>query len=115
MSGKPVCGNADNSMIMFECPGCECVHGVSVNGQPNAMGATWGWNGDFVRPTFTPSILVRGTMPITDQQRDRIMAGEPFLPKDVVCHSFVRDGQIQFLPDCTHKLAGQTVPMEPWE
>jgi hypothetical protein len=27
------------------------------------------------------------------------------------CHSFVVDGQIQFLGDCTHKLAGQTVPL----
>lgn len=28
-----------------------------------------------------------------------------------VCHSFVRDGQIEFLGDCTHSLAGQTVPL----
>jgi len=26
-----------------------------------------------------------------------------------VCHSFVTDGRIQFLTDCTHALAGQTV------
>jgi hypothetical protein len=29
------------------------------------------------------------------------------------CHIFVRDGKIQFLNDCTHELAGKTVPMEP--
>ena len=29
----------------------------------------------------------------------------------VVCHSFVRAGQIEFLGDCTHEFAGQTVPM----
>ncbi|WP_241754456.1 hypothetical protein [Cupriavidus basilensis] len=28
-----------------------------------------------------------------------------------VCHSFVTDGRIQFLGDCTHALAGQTVPL----
>lgn len=28
-----------------------------------------------------------------------------------VCHSFVRDGRIQFLSDCTHKLANQTVDL----
>lgn len=28
-----------------------------------------------------------------------------------VCHSFITDGQIQFLNDCTHPLAGQTVPL----
>jgi hypothetical protein len=32
---------------------------------------------------------------------------------DKVCHSLIRDGQIQFLTDCTHELAGQTVPLAP--
>jgi hypothetical protein len=31
-----------------------------------------------------------------------------------VCHSFVRDGQIQFLGDCTHALKGQTVERPEW-
>jgi hypothetical protein len=32
----------------------------------------------------------------------------------VVCHSFVTDGRIQFLEDCTHELAGQTVDLPEW-
>lgn len=28
-----------------------------------------------------------------------------------VCHSFVTEGRIQFLGDCTHVLAGQAMPM----
>jgi len=28
-----------------------------------------------------------------------------------ICHSFIRDGKIQFLGDCTHALAGQTVDL----
>jgi hypothetical protein len=28
------------------------------------------------------------------------------------CHIFVTDGKIEFLSDCEHALAGQTVPME---
>lgn len=31
-----------------------------------------------------------------------------------ICHSFVTDGNIQFLSDCTHSLAGQTVPLKPF-
>jgi hypothetical protein len=31
-----------------------------------------------------------------------------------VCHSFVTDGRIQFLNDCTHPLAGQTVDIPEW-
>ena len=29
----------------------------------------------------------------------------------LTCHSFVTDGRIQFLADCTHPLAGQTVDL----
>ena len=29
------------------------------------------------------------------------------------CHIFIRDGRIQYLNDCTHALAGQTVDMIP--
>jgi len=28
-----------------------------------------------------------------------------------ICHSFITDGKIQFLSDCTHHLAGQTVDL----
>ena len=31
-----------------------------------------------------------------------------------VCHSFVTDGRIRFLGDCTHALKGQTVPIPEW-
>lgn len=31
-----------------------------------------------------------------------------------VCHCFVADGAMQFLGDCTHALAGQTVPIPEW-
>lgn len=30
---------------------------------------------------------------------------------DFVCHSFVRNGRVEFLGDCTHELAGQTVDL----
>lgn len=32
-----------------------------------------------------------------------------------VCHSFIKDGKIQFLGDCTHALANQTVDLPDWE
>ncbi len=55
----------------------------------------WTWNGDRERPTVSPSILV------TDSGPSR-------------CHSFLRDGSLEFLSDCTHALAGQTVPLPDW-
>lgn len=92
-------------MVLFWCPGCDIYHGPRVEGGASQ----WGWNRDRDRPTFTPSILVRGTQRLTDEELARVQAGEPFEPKPLVCHTFVTDGRIQFLSDCTHALAGQTV------
>ena len=111
---KPVV-HLQDGIAYFNCPACGNVHGPAVDGHRLAStGAAWGWNGDVVRPTFTPSLLVRGTKPVTDEEVDRIMAGEKIEPVPTVCHSFVRDGQIEFLSDCTHALAGKMVPIGPW-
>lgn len=66
------------------------------------MNDGWTWNGSVDAPTFAPSILVRWRGYDEDK------------PVETCCHSFVREGMIQFLTDCTHRLAGQTVPLAPW-
>jgi hypothetical protein len=76
--------------LNFRCPGCDDLHAVS---------ADWWWNGSTTAPTFHPSVLVRYG---DDRDED-------------VCHSFVSDGKIQFLDDCTHKLAGKTVDVPDWD
>ena len=70
----------------FECPGCGQIHLVDKR---------WTFNGDTENPTITPSLLVR------------------YNYKDVAkrCHSFIKEGKIQFLNDCTHELAGKTVDL----
>lgn len=73
------------SLLLIWCPGCDDVHGIN----PQA----WHWDGRTDLPTISPSILVT----------------RPGLPGQ--CHSFVTDGRIQFLGDCTHPLAGQTVDL----
>ncbi len=67
------------------CQGCKNHH---------AFDDRWTFNGDFDKPTFSPSMLVN-----KDRPESR-------------CHSFVTDGKIQFLSDCFHKLAGQTLELE---
>ena len=57
----------------------------------------WTWNGSVVAPTLKPSVKTEGTAEET---------GKPF-----VCHTWVTDGQAQFLNDTTHELRGQTLPM----
>lgn len=93
-------GTAAGNRVAFHCPGCGCAHMVVV-GTPNG----WGWNGDLARPTFTPSVLVH-SHPTLDENDQPATTPQ--------CHSFVTDGQIAYLGDCTHELVGQTVDLPPW-
>jgi len=115
MSGGRKARLAETGFVMFHCPGCHCLHGVHTQHKSPATGAMWTWNGSLDAATLSPSILVRGTVPITDDEHQRIMAGEKIEPKPLVCHSFVRDSRIEFLGDCTHELAGQTVDVPNWD
>ncbi len=67
----------------FHCPGCDMVHGV---------GKSWEFNGDLEKPTFSPSVLVIG-------------------PPGLRCHSYIKNGMIQFLSDCHHGLKNQTIEL----
>lgn len=95
---KPT-NNQDGNLAgyTFHCPGCNDTHYVPTVGEH-----AWGFNGDVDKPTFTPSILVRGV---------KNAWGPDFDATPTVCHSFVTDGRIQFLGDCTHALAGTTVDL----
>ncbi|MGL5363721.1 MAG: DUF6527 family protein [Bosea sp. (in: a-proteobacteria)] len=95
--------------IRFMCPGCDSFHQIQVDGSRG-----WTWNGDADCPTVSPSIAVSGKRKITDDEHARIMAGEKVSIPDAMCHSFIKDGQWQFLSDCTHSLAGQTVDLPDW-
>lgn len=101
--------------IHFDCPGCiwsdsgrpkRVVLPVDwtppgYERSPHVSGKPWGFNGNLELPTFTPSVLGRWD----EWQGDGVPA------KSHVCHSFVRNGRIEFLGDCTHALAGQTVDL----
>lgn len=94
-------------MLIWHCPGCREAHSIRARELTPAGehdGPGWGWNGSAERPTFTPSVLVRYS------GKDAGQDGAP----PAVCHSFVVDGAMQFLGDCTHDMAGQTVPIPPW-
>lgn len=100
---------ADGQRVLFRCPGCNDNHQISVG--------TWTFNGDLERPTFSPSVLYNAAQwgeewPAFAARR----AAHPGVGTGgtIVCHSFVTDGRIQFLGDCTHSLAGQTVDLPEW-
>lgn len=116
MSARGVLRVIEGGRLGFWCAGCQKMHAVRIAPAPEP----WGFNGNYDAPTFSPSVLVTG--------RDFTAAGKAaydawcesgcpnpapeFESADTRCHSFVRDGQIQFLGDCTHALAGKTVSLE---
>jgi hypothetical protein len=110
---------AEGGMVLFVCPGCKFAHQVRVD---PAFGSAWGFNGSGDAPTFTPSVLVRGGHYVNGETpgncycdySKRYPDKEPISGKCFRCHSFVTDGRIQFLSDCTHALAGQTVDLPDW-
>ena len=55
----------------------------------------WTWNGDKVKPTASPSLLIR-------------------VSSEAKCHLFIKGGNLEFCGDSEHKLAGKIVPMVPW-
>jgi hypothetical protein len=81
------------------CPGCSGgrtsgsgYHALIVKAPEGSTAPVWGFDGNLECPTFTPSLLCEG---------------------EIRCHSFIANGQWQFLGDCGHALAGQTVDMVP--
>jgi len=105
--------------LTWWCPGCDSPHAINHG---EGAGPRWTWNGDAVKPTFSPSVLTWWSEPANldneealqrDIQAARESGGK--VPQvDKRCHSFVKDGQMQFLGDCTHAMAGQTVDIPTW-
>ena len=81
--------------LVFVCPGCvaggpknyDGLHMLPVNASYLPI-PSWEWNGSLESPSLVPSILTTGYS---------------------VCHSFLKDGVFEFLPDSTHSLAGKKI------
>lgn len=95
----------------FRCPGCREVHSLPTEGD----GVRWSFTGDAARPVFTPSVLVTWSEPSDVEEH----FDDPAHDIKRVCHSFIgcngaQPGQIVFLGDCTHALAGKVVDLPAW-
>lgn len=104
--------NHSDGTISFHCPGCGERHAINFDGKHH-----WVWNEDVDKPTISPSILRRSGHYIPNSKGECWCSYSTTHPdeeipfKCEVCHLFVINGQIQFLFDCTHNLAGQIVNM----
>lgn len=71
----------------YWCKGCGHIHVFSLK----VDGGHHKFNMDMDNPTVEPSLL------------------QNFGGGSKICHSFIRGGHIQYLNDCQHELAGQTI------
>lgn len=76
--------------MVFWCPACHNYHWVQINSNLKPF---WKFNNDLNKPTFSPSILVKNS------------------DGEVECHLFIKEGNIEYLEDCTHDFKALTIPM----
>lgn len=100
--------SVEGGRISFWCPGCDEAHVIRVSAPE---GYNWTFDGNVDAPTFAPSIKVSYRHPKGYSNEKPAPLGYSGEYVEDICHSFVRAGQIQFLDDCTHTLAGKTVPL----
>lgn len=84
---------------MVKCPACGFIT-IPNDGR-------WTFNGDFERPTFTPSI--NETWGKEGQTTEEFRAD----PNPNRNHVHITDGVIHYCGDCTHSRAGQSVEIPP--
>lgn len=82
----------------FWCPACKQGHTLWVV-RRSAVPNPWQWDGNVEKPTVQPSLKIEGVR----------FDGRPY-----ICHLVVTAGMLNYCADCTHELAGKTVPMEPF-
>lgn len=102
--------------LTYWCQGCKTRHMIRHGDGP---GERWGWNGDVEKPTFSPSVLttnghyldthVTGARCWCVYNVEHPEQEHPFTCQR--CHTFIRNGMVEFLSDCSHELAGQTLPL----
>lgn len=77
-----------HDQYLFWCKGCNAEHAVGLKSE----GGHHDFNMDLNCPTISPSVLCN------------------FVPGET-CHSFIKEGKIQYLSDCWHELAGKTIEL----
>lgn len=105
--------------LTYWCQGCQSAHSICTKGA-----GAWGWNGDVERPVFTPSVLSTQGHYVSwwkpengcacDYEREHPEEDHTGM-RCGRCHTFVgcngaQPGEVIFLADCTHALAGTVQP-----
>lgn len=92
------------------CPACKQTHSLfygwkfTNRGKPDAL----------IKPSFEPSFRHTGKQEIVDAKGEWTgdwVRGPDGKALDACCHYILTDGILNFCPDCTHALAGKSVPL----
>lgn len=98
------CGPGEANFLRIRIPGPAGFQTLPIITRGTRAGTgAWTWNGSVDAPTLRPSVAVNGFFCADDENGER---DEPF-----ACHSWINDGKVQFLSDCTHEFAGQTLDL----
>lgn len=85
--------DVERPIWLFWCPACEMIHQLDER---------WKVGGTPEVPDVEGSYLRNGSGPV---------GVEPDIMETPRCHLFIRNGQLQYLSDCSHSMAGQIIPM----
>lgn len=91
---NPITGFYETADFVFYCPACETYHGIWTT-HKNKNDAIWEFDNNLESPTIKPSLRIVWKSGSVEE----------------VCHLYIRNGRIEYLKDCTHRLAGKTVEM----
>lgn len=90
------------------CPACQEFH---------QLPDSWTFNGNLEKPSFQPSFLHRGFKrnivggKWVGEGRDAWLYDANGRPIEYICHYILTDGVLNYCGDCTHALAGKSVPL----
>ena len=83
-----------HTQYLYFCKGCGYEHAFALK----VDGGHHDFNMDLDNPTVSPSLV----HDFTPDHKHR-------------CHSFIKNGKIQYLSDCAHELRGKTIDLPDYE
>ncbi len=94
---KKILKNEDGSCSHW-CEGCQATHKIFVAGNTKTDNVLCVWNGDYLKPTFSPALRHQTKL------NDNI---------EQLCHYLISLGEIRYYPDSTHQFAGKSQQLLP--
>lgn len=95
----------NDALLVIACPACDGqLHGMRIL-PPFEPNRQWVFDGNFEKPTLTPSVNIRTGKYVDPKFED---SGGV---ESKICHFFITNGQISYCSDSTHDKAGMTLDL----